>query len=798
MKQTKRCSIFKIGLVLTAILLTSLQVKAAENDQKASIKGLITHNNKALPFAVIVVSNTTLGTVANELGEFELTGIPAGQLTIKAQSMGYKSIEKQVVIHAGENKTLNFQLEEDVLGLEQVVVTADRNEQTRKTASTIVNRLSNESMKKVQPIVVSDALSYVPGLRTETNCQNCGMVQVRMNGLEGHYSQILINSRPIFSGLVSVYGLELLPTAMIERVEVTRGGGSALYGSNAIAGTINIITQDPLQNSFTAEAQTGAIGVGLKGADAVNESALKFNASVVSDNKKTGMALFGSLRERDPFDANGDEFSELMKLKNLAFGSRIFHRLSYRSKVVFDFFRIDEERRGGNDFDALFHQADLTEATKHKITSGAINYEYFVGQSSHLSVFASAQDVNRASYYGADQSLSDYGQTDGLTYSIGSQFKTDFDQNTLLAGIELTGDELHDQKLGYPNFDKPQYEDGKIVGFDPEPNTTVANQDKLIYGAFVQYDRRIGGVKLSAGVRYDIYDIKDNVHGTGDCNGSAFSPRVNVLWDVLPNLQARASYSQGYRAPQIFDEDLHISASKTRQVKHENAEGLDVETSHSSMVSLDYNQQMGAINFSLLAEGFYTYLDNAFVSSPGDVVDGVVTYKRTNARDGAYVQGLNLEAKIAYFNKITFDAGFTIQRSRYKKPQELDSKDFLRTPNHYGYFMLDYLATPKLNLIATSQYTGTMPIAYYDQNNDEESDKGELRNTPDFFDFGLKAEYKIKISGLPVELFGGVKNLFNSFQDDFEVGVERDPTYIYGPAMPRTVYGGIRIEGLSK
>lgn len=82
---------------------------------------------------------------------------------------------------------------------------------------------------------MGENLNYCPGLRMENNCQNCGSSQVRMNGMDGPYSQILINGRPIFSSLASVYGLELIPTNMIDRIEIVRGGGSALYGSNAIA-----------------------------------------------------------------------------------------------------------------------------------------------------------------------------------------------------------------------------------------------------------------------------------------------------------------------------------------------------------------------------------------------------------------------------------------------------------------------------------------------------------------------------------------------------------------------------------
>ena len=96
---------------------------------------------------------------------------------------------------------------------------------------------------------LAQGLSFQPGVRVEDNCQNCGFTQVRINGLDGHYSQILMDSRPIFSALTGMYGLEQIPANMIERVEVVRRGGSALFGASAIGGTINIITKEPTRNS---------------------------------------------------------------------------------------------------------------------------------------------------------------------------------------------------------------------------------------------------------------------------------------------------------------------------------------------------------------------------------------------------------------------------------------------------------------------------------------------------------------------------------------------------------------------
>ena len=122
------------------------------------------------------------------------------------------------------------------------MISATRNRVNVKKTPVVVNVLSPKLFNATN-IAVAESLNYQPGVRVETNCQNCGFTQVRLNGLDGSYTQVLINSRAVFSALNSVYGLEQIPTSILDRIEVVRSGGSALYGSNAIAGTVNIITK---------------------------------------------------------------------------------------------------------------------------------------------------------------------------------------------------------------------------------------------------------------------------------------------------------------------------------------------------------------------------------------------------------------------------------------------------------------------------------------------------------------------------------------------------------------------------
>ena len=232
-------------IIFSLFLLTLFQFSFAQKKHNdANVVGHVVCNGLHIPFASVAVKGTTIGTLSDETGHFQLINLPEGEQIIAVSVVGYKPGEKKVNIKVRTTIELKFDLEEDIMNLEEVVVSADRSEQKRTEAPVIVNTIGSQIFHSTQSLTLGEGLNFAPGLRLENNCQNCGFSQVRMNGMEGPYSQILINSRPIFSGLAGVYGLELIPSNMVEKVEVVRGGGSALYGSNAIAGTINIILKE--------------------------------------------------------------------------------------------------------------------------------------------------------------------------------------------------------------------------------------------------------------------------------------------------------------------------------------------------------------------------------------------------------------------------------------------------------------------------------------------------------------------------------------------------------------------------
>lgn len=183
---------------------------------------LVKGSEENIPYATVLIVGSGQGTVSNEEGQFEFKNLPAGKYTLRVSAVGYKTQEKAIEVNKDFTAVVHFQMEEESFMTDEVVVSANRNEVSRKAAPVVVNVMSAKLFEMVNSTDLAKTLNYQSGLRVENNCQNCGFPQVRINGLEGPYSQILINSRPVISALSGVYGLEQIPVNMIERVVAVR------------------------------------------------------------------------------------------------------------------------------------------------------------------------------------------------------------------------------------------------------------------------------------------------------------------------------------------------------------------------------------------------------------------------------------------------------------------------------------------------------------------------------------------------------------------------------------------------
>lgn len=798
-------------LAILAFLCVSVVASATMGRAKtdANLFGHVTVDGVHLPGVSIQVKGTAIGTATDRTGHYRLLNLPEGNITLVVSSLGYRTITREVTMVKGETQEINFELQEDLMHVDAVVVTGDKNALKRSESSVIVNTVSPKMLAYLNATTISEGLPFVPGARMENNCQNCGFNQVRLNGMEGEYSQILVDGHPIFSGLMSVYGMELIPANMIERLEVQRGGGSALYGSNAIAGTVNIILRDPMLNAFEASISNNFTGVGLKGSGGVkNDWSVAFNSSNVSDDNRAGLSLYGNHRSRAPFDANGDGFSELPKLDNTTIGTRAFYRLGNRGKLSATYFHINEMRRGGNSFELPDHEADVSESPKHRINSASLLYTQLFRSHDMLSVNTSMQHIDRASYYGGN-GLKDYGRTNNITFNTGIQYNANFTHSALITGVDLTGERLHDRKPAYTDIENAPIKDGEV---DMEhlakvPTLDVAKQETMTAGLFTQYSITWGIAKITLGGRLDHYQVTNRLSTDAPAKAWVPVPRAGVLFSFLPELQMRLNYSMGYRAPQTYNEELHVEASGARRIIQRLAPGLKRETSHSAMISLDYNAQFDHIGVGLLAEGFYTRLSDAFINKRHEEdEDGIVLFERMNSAKGAQIYGANIEASLAHGSNLTFKCGGTYQKSYYLEANEdlnFGQKNFLRTPNLYGFFLTDWKFYRGFTLTGSLNLTGSMEVPYEGSEARDaeeaamiEENEFSIRKTPAFADLGLKLNYSFNLKSANISVFGGVKNVFNSYQRDFDSGPDRASSYVYGPMSPRTVYIGVKMGSL--
>lgn len=752
---------------LLSLLMIIYAVSSAQmtNTTDANIVGHVIDaaTKKHIHYVTIAIKGTTIGTLSDASGHYYLKNLPLGEYTLVASYVGYVSVEKKVELIKGKTIEVNFELEEDVLSLNNVVVSANRNATNRQEAPSVVNVISPKMFENVQSLCLADGLNYQSGLRVESNCQNCGFPQVRINGLEGPYSQILIDSRAISSALAGVYGLEQIPVNMIERVEVVRGGGSATFGSNAIAGTINIITKEPKINAVCLKNTTQLIGFN---AIDVNNT---LNASVVSNKNKAGVTLFAGARQRGAYDANEDGFSEIGKINNKNLGMRGYWHLNDHGKLTFEYHTIREFRRGGNLLHLPAHEADIAEQTEHDIHTAGITYDLFLDNGKHwLQLYASLQHIDRQSYYGSGKDLNAYGTTkdlanvDGIQYVL-SMKKCLFMPATLTSGMEISYNSLLDKMLGY--------------------NRTI-DQKALIYSVFLQNEWSNRKLSLLVGARMDKHNLIQH---------PIVSPRLNLRYAPHKNITLRAGYVAGFRAPQAYDEDLHVTAVGGGVSLIRIDPDLKPERSNSVNASINFNKKFEEWMLDVLLEAFYTDLHHVFLLEEvgRDINDNLILERRNGS--GASVKGFNLEGNIAPHKKINVQFGFTYQQSRYKKAEQWSEsveaqKIMFRSPDTYGFLAMVYEPTKGFDIALSGTYTGSMLIQHFAGY--IPMDKEE--QTPDFFDMNVKLSYDIELKEkMILQINGGMKNILNSYQKDFDKGELRDAGYIYGPSLPRTAFIGL-------
>lgn len=776
------------GFLTGVLLLLSISLHA-----QVIIEGKVADQSGPIAGAVVYISTLNASDLTDAEGRFQLQVNAQGEHPLEVRFVGYKTHRSVLDLGAGESLELTVNLEPDVLGLNDVVVSGNRYETDRKESPVVVNVIGQKLFNATQSQSLSEGLNFQSGLRVETNCQNCGFTQVRLNGLEGPYTQILVNSRPIFSSLIGVYGLEMIPTYMIDRVEVVKSGGSALYGSNAIAGTVNIITKEPVLNTWEARTNYASIG------GESNEWNHALNGAYVSNDLKFGVSAFANRREREAFDANGDGFTELVALEANTLGFKTFYKPTKDTKIDLGLNYIDEFRRGGNRLDLRPELTDITEQLEHEIIMTSLDVEQYLSNSDKLSAYFSYQDTQRDSYYGglggsytAEDSLlaaNAYGLTDDRSLVAGLQWvHIGRNGHSITSGVEYQANETEDRIPGY---------------------NRLVDQQVSTMGYYGQWEWELNGsLKLLSGLRYDrsmvdgLYRI-GSLERTIDNDFGVLSPRFTLLYDLTDQLQFRGGYARGFRAPQAFNEDLHIASAGGEPVFVLQSDNLRKETSDAFTASWNYSSSTANQQWELSLQGFYTRLNDPFVlvNTGSQLPNGSIIEEVRNGV-GATVAGLSFDLNYALAQRWVIQSGVTLQNTRYLEEQVLfepegasesviSSDRFMRMPNTYGFANLTYSSIDDWEFTLSNVLTGSMLVPEILQSNG----RLVLRESPIFWDATLKASHHFHIGDrVHITASAGVQNLFDSYQDDFQRGPTRDSDYVYGPARPRTYFFSLKFS----
>jgi len=693
------------------------------------------------------------------------------------------------------------------MSLGPVVVTGTRTERNIMDVPVRTELITASEIDLTGSLKLADIVEYQPGLRVESNCQNCNTSEIRMLGLQQRYIAILTDGMPMFSGLAGVYGIEQIPTGTIGQIEVVTGGGSTLYGPNAVAGVVNIIPRTPTHRHLRLDSQYSYMEGDQSGGRPNTDVTGTFEYA--TPDQRWGVLGYGLQHFVQGVDVTGDEFTEVTRRDLYGAGLRLTFNPSDTLTLALDYLYTFEERRGGEDDEALdvaANEAFITEELKSVRHVGIATLKHTVSEKFDYRAGLSMSFTGRDSYYGG---VAVFGHPDpAVNARLAARFP----------GVAITPPAAGwTPGLGFGRTDN------LLTSLDLSANSYLNDSHTLTYG----FQARLESVEDASGLGRVVDDRYDNfglyaqhswimddqwelVWGLrGDKHSKVsepiISPRAALKFSPSAKVDWRFSASTGFRAPEVFDEDLHISNVGGQVEVVTLSPSLSEERSLSFSFGPNWRiDRRWTFDGSL----FYTRLSDTFINDPSTdlaATPGIIESTKINS-GSARIFGVELNLSYALGN-YTAEIGYIEQRSEYGSPQLLIgepgaavdnpifSDRFERAPNRYGVLKLGYddghyagYVAAKLTGRMTAPHVNSDPVTGAQINN-------TLQTSPNFLviDVGLSRTWSLDgHKELTASL--AVKNLFNDFQRNLDNGPYRDPSFVFGPRFPRTYYAGLTLE----
>lgn len=727
-------------ITLTLILLVHINVLG-----QTSISGMISSKDEAIPFANIYLESNKNGTSSDIDGFYKIPLNP-GEYVLNVSALGYHSYQKKIKVKANESMILNVVLAKNHLNLDQVVVTGTLKETFIKSSPVKVEVISKTLLQKTPSNNIMEIIENVNGVQKKINCGVCGTSDIHINGMEGPYSLVLIDGMPIMSSLSTVYGLNGIPTSLIKQIEIIKGPSSTLYGTEAVAGVINVITK----NASDIDKLEVATFI---------SSDLEKNLDISWSPKwqNTDMLLSANIFEMNQFlDDNNDGFSdEVLSQRASIFNKWNFHR---KSEKDFDLSMkyYHEDRFGGvknwtEDFrgsDSIYGESIFTHRWE-------ISSKYAFDGNEDIQYQFSYNYHDQDSYYGA------------------SHYKAR--QNTFF-----------NQLVWHKNIGlKHQITSGLALKYDQyNDNTPATNsaEKSWIPGAFIQNEITITDRwNVLIGMRWD--EHKDH--------GSILAPRFNLKWSVKDNLNIRLNTGTGFRVVHLFTED-HAALTGSREVIIN--EALQPEESTNINLNINHWFNTRGHNTSIDFDLFYTHFNNKIVPD----YDSDPSFIYYNNLEGYSIsKGMSFQINQNFKRPLSISFGGTYLDVYSVNNSNPDDELFV--PEFSGVFSLGYQwPNYGLKIDYTGRIIGSMKLPSYE----EKFNRAET--SPWYTIQDVKIQKDISKS---LEAFFGVKNIFNYKQESplidptagsdingsWEAGFSPnfDTAYVYAPTRGRRFIVGL-------
>ena len=664
---------------LLFILISSTQT-FAQNTFKAILKN--EKSGEVLAGFSVKIKGTSNSSISDSTGFVQLTNIADGRQIIVVTGIGYT--EKEIKITFPQNETLNILMDESAEDLEEIkVVSSTRSSRNIKDIPTRIEGIPAADLDEksvMQPGNIKMLVSEIAGVQTQQTSQVSGGSSIRIQGLEGKYTQLLQDGFPLYSGFASGLSVLQIPPLNLKRVEVIKGATSTLYGGGAIAGLINLITKVP-----TAEREISFL------ANVNQTNALDLSAFYGEKYKKTGLTFFVSSNAQKAYDANKDGFSDIPKYTRYSFNPKFYYYPNDKTTLSIGV-NAGFEKRIGGDMLAINNKADAVhtfyESNNSDRFSTQASFEKRFLNKNILTIKNSVAFFNR--------------KIERKTYNFDGKQTATFSEINLLIPHEKS-----EWNVG-ANYISDNFKQTNITAAKLNYNNTAA-------GLFAQNNLKVSNKFIAeSGLRLDVTNR----------NSAFVLPRLSLLYKITDNLTSRIGGGLGYKTPNIFSEDAEEKAFQNiiplnfESIKAEKSYGLNGDLNYKTVIFED-------INFSINQLFFYTVIKDPLVLQP---VPATNDFAFKNAQGNIDTKGFETALKFR-MEDISLYVGYTFTDVR-RNFNNSSTANPLSAKHHLNIDLM-YELNEKLRIGYELYYVG----AQYLSTNEK---------VRDYWVTGLSSEYKFK------------------------------------------------------